>query len=123
MNWFMDAKLGIFIHYGIYAVNGTAESWAFHDNEVSYQDHMKQLNGFTAKNHHPDAWAKPFKEAGARYAVLTSKHHDGVASWDTKLSELNVVKKTPAKRDVIAPYAEALRGEGLKVGIYFSHLD
>jgi alpha-L-fucosidase len=84
---------------------------------------MKQLNGFTAKNHHPDAWAKPFKEAGARYAVLTSKHHDGVASWDTKLSELNVVKKTPAKRDLIAPYAEALRGEGLKVGIYFSHLD
>ena len=123
MNWFMDAKLGIFIHYGIYAVNGTAESWAFHDNEVSYQDHMKQLNGFTAKNHHPDAWAKPFKEAGARYAVLTSKHHDGVALWDTKLSELNVVKKTPAKHDLITPYAEALRGESLKVGIYFSHLD
>jgi alpha-L-fucosidase len=84
---------------------------------------MKQLNGFTAKNHQSDAWAKLFKEAGARYAILTSKHHDGVALWDTKLSELNVVKKTPAKHDLITPYAEALRGESLKVGIYFSHLD
>lgn len=84
---------------------------------------MKQLNGFTAKNYNPDAWARLFKEAGARYAVLTTKHHDGVALWNTKLSELNVVKKTPAKRDLIKPYADAMRKEGLKVGVYFSHLD
>jgi alpha-L-fucosidase len=123
MEWFVDAKLGIFIHYGIYAVHGTAESWAFYNNEVSYADYMEQLKGFTARNYHPEAWARLFKEAGARYAVLTSKHHDGVALWDTKLSDLSVVKKTPAGRDLLTPYADALRKEGLKVGIYFSHLD
>lgn len=123
MEWFEDAKLGIFIHYGIYAVNGIAESWSFKNNQISYADYMKQLNGFTAKNYDANKWAKLFSEAGAKYAVLTSKHHDGVALWDSKLSDLNVVKKTPAGRDLIAPYAKALRKEGLKVGIYFSHLD
>ncbi len=123
LDWFRDAKLGIFIHYGIYAVKGTSESWAFRNNLISYEDYMKQLDGFTAKNYNPSAWAKLFKEVGAKYAVLTSKHHDGVALWDTKLSDLSVVKKTPAKRDLITPYANALRKEGLKVGIYFSHID
>lgn len=123
MEWFEDAKLGIFIHYGIYAVNGIPESWSFKNNQISYEDYMKQLNGFTAKKYDPQQWAKLFKEAGAKYAVLTSKHHDGVALWDTKLSDLSVVRKTPAARDLIGPYAKALRSEGLKVGLYFSHLD
>jgi alpha-L-fucosidase len=123
LKWFTDAKLGIFLHYGIYAVNGIAESWSFHENQISYEDYMKQLDGFTAKNYHPEEWAKLFKEAGAKYAVMTAKHHDGVALWDTKLSDLSVVKKSPAKRDLMKPYAEALRKEGLKVGVYFSHLD
>ena len=123
MEWFEDAKLGIFIHYGVYAVNGISESWSFKNNQISYDDYMKQLQGFTAKKYDAQQWAKLFKEAGAKYAVLTSKHHDGVALWDTKLSDLSVVKKTPAARDLIAPYAKALRSEGLKVGLYFSHLD
>ena len=123
MEWFEDAKLGIFIHYGIYAVNGISESWSFKNNQISYEDYMKQLQGFTAKKYDAQQWAKLFKEAGAKYAVLTSKHHDGVALWDTKLSDLSVVKKTPATRDLIVPYAKALRSEGLKVGLYFSHLD
>ncbi len=123
MEWFSQAKLGIFIHWGIYAVNGTAESWAFFNNEVPYDDYMSQADGFTASNYDPVAWAKLFKEAGARYAVLTSKHHDGVALWDTELSDLNVVDATPAGRDLLTPYVNALRDEGLKVGLYFSHLD
>lgn len=123
MQWFEEAKLGIFIHWGIYAVDGTAESWAFFRNEVSYEDYMHQSEGFTASKYDPEAWAKLFKEAGAKYSVLTSKHHDGMALWDTKLSDLNVVDKTPAGRDLLTPYAEALRNEGLKVGLYFSHLD
>jgi alpha-L-fucosidase len=84
---------------------------------------MKQLDGFTAKNYDPQKWAALFKEAGAGYAVLTTKHHDGVALWDTRLSDLSVVKKTPASRDLIGPYCDALRSAGLKVGLYFSHLD
>lgn len=123
MQWFRDGKLGIFMHWGIYSVLGITESWSFYSGEIDYEDYMEQLNGFTAENYDPDKWAKLFKKAGAKYTVLTTKHHDGVALWDTKASDLNVVKKTPAKKDVIGPYCEAMRNNGLKVGLYFSHLD
>lgn len=122
-SWFPDAKLGIFIHWGIYAVEGTAESWAFFNNEVPYDDYMNQRHGFTAEKYDPNAWAELFKRVGARYAVLTSKHHDGVALWDTKANDLSVVKETPAGRDVLGPFVQAVRDQGLKVGLYYSHLD
>lgn len=121
--WFPDAKLGIFVHYGIYAVDGVPESWAFWNGGVPYDDYMRQLGGFTASRYDPEAWAALFERAGARYAVLTTKHHDGVALWDTRANDLSVVKKTPAGRDLVAPYVEALRRHGLKVGFYYSHLD
>lgn len=121
--WFQEAKLGIFLHWGIYAVNGIPESWSFYNGKISYEDYMSQCAGFTAANYDPEAWAELFRKAGARYAVLTTKHHDGVALWDTQLSDLNVVKKTPAARDLVAPYCEAMRKAGLRVGLYFSHLD
>jgi alpha-L-fucosidase len=122
LQWFVDAKLGIFIHWGLYSVNGIPESWSFFNGQISYEDYMKQKAGFTAARYDPGAWAALFKEAGARYAVLTSKHHDGFALWPTELSDLDVMA-TPAGRDLLAPYAEALRKEGQKVGFYFSHLD
>jgi alpha-L-fucosidase len=123
MQWFHDAKLGIFVHWGIYAVDGIDESWSFFNEYLSYEDYLKQLNGFTASNYDPAAWAKLIAESGAKYAVLTSKHHDGVALWDTKFGELNVVKKTPAARDLITPFCIELRKNDLKVGLYFSLLD
>ena len=73
MQWFRDAKLGIFIHWGIYAVNGIDESWSFFNGYITYKDYMKQLSCFTAKNYDPSYWAKLIKESGAKYAVLTSK--------------------------------------------------
>jgi len=121
--WFKKAKLGIFLHWGIYAVDGMEASWPFYNGQVSYEDYMKQLDGFTAANYDPDYWADLFYKAGAKYAVLTAKHHDGVSLWDTKVSDFNVVKKSPAGRDLIKPYCEALRAKGLNVGIYFSLLD
>lgn len=121
--WFKDAKLGIFIHWGIYAVNGIDESWSFHNNYISYDDYMKQLDEFTAKNYNPEYWAKFIKESGAKYTVITTKHHDGVALWNTKYSDLNVIDKTPAKRDVITPFVKAARKESLKIGLYYSLLD
>ena len=121
--WFTDAKLGIFLHWGIYAVDGIPESWSFYSGQISYENYMKQLDGFTARSYDPDAWARLFKAARARYAVLTAKHHDGVALWDTAQSELSVVKRTPAARDLVGPYAEALRAHDIRVGLYFSHLD
>ncbi len=123
LSWFQDAKLGIFIHWGYYAVNGIAESWSIYNKQIPHSDYLKQSRGFTAEKYDPAAWAKLFVEAGAKYAVMTSKHHDGVALWKTKFSHLNVVEKTPAGRDLIAPYCAALRKEGLKVGLYFSLSD
>lgn len=123
MQWFADAKLGIFIHWGIYSVNGIDESWSFYNKKVLYPEYMKQLTGFTAKNYNPEAWAALIRQSGARYAVITTKHHDGVALWNTKASDLNVVKMTPAKKDLLTPFVKALRNNNLKVGTYFSLLD
>lgn len=123
LQWFADAKLGIFIHWGIYSVYGIDESWSFYNKKISYANYMKQCEGFTASKYDPEAWARLFSQSGARYAILTSKHHDGFALWDTHCSDLSAVKKSPAKRDLIGPYCKAMRQEGLKVGLYFSHLD
>ncbi len=123
MQWFEDAKLGIFIHWGIYSVNGIDESWSFFNDYISYDDYMKQLDGFTAANYDPEQWAKLIAKSGARYSVLTTKHHDGVALWDTDCGELSVVKKTPAGEDLVAPFVKALRKNDLKVGLYYSLLD
>lgn len=123
MKWFHDAKLGIFIHWGIYSVNGIDESWSFYNGYISYPDYLKQLNGFTAAKYNPGEWASLIKESGAKYAVITSKHHDGVALWDSKAGDLTVVKKTPAARDLIAPLCSELRKDGIKTGLYFSLLD
>jgi len=123
MAWFADAKLGIFIHWGIYAVNGIDESWSFFNGAVPYDQYMKQLHRFSAARYDPGNWAKVIRESGARYAVLTSKHHDGVALWDTRMGDLSVVKKSPARRDLVTPFVNALRDAGIKVGLYFSLID
>jgi alpha-L-fucosidase len=135
MRWFADAKLGIFIHWGIYSVKGVDESWAFHNGKMEYADYMKQLLGFTASKYDPAAWAELIRRSGARYAVITTKHHDGVALWDTKMAPgapaagkgnptpLSVVAGSPAGRDVIRPFFAELRKRGLKAGAYFSLID
>lgn len=121
--WFDTAKLGIFIHWGIYSVLGVTESWSFYSGEISYEDYMNQCRGFTADKYDPVKWAVLFEKAGAKYTVLTTKHHDGIALWDTQQSDLSVVHKTPAKRDLIEPYCRAMREKNIKVGLYFSHID
>ncbi|MDQ3277223.1 MAG: alpha-L-fucosidase [Bacteroidota bacterium] len=123
MQWFADAKLGIFIHYGIYAVKGVDESWSFYNKKLSHAAYMKQLDGFTASKYNPEAWAESIKESGARYAVITTKHHDGVALWPTQQDHFSVVKHTPAKRDLLQPFFAALDKRGIKRGAYFSLID
>lgn len=123
MQWFEDAKLGIFIHWGMYAVNGVTESWSFHNKEISHADYMKQMKGFTASEYNPEEWAALIKESGARYAVITTKHHDGLALWPTKQSHYSVVKNTPAKKDLLKPFYDALDKQGIKRGAYFSLID
>lgn len=123
MQWFADAKLGIFIHAGIYAVDGIDESWSFHNKKISHADYMKQLKGFTLKNYNPASWADLIQESGARYSVITTKHHDGVAMYDTKMNDMSIVKKTPAKRDMIEPFFNELRKRNIKCGAYYSLID
>jgi alpha-L-fucosidase len=112
--WFPQAKLGIFVPWGIYAVDGVAESWSLYQGTVSREQYYAQLDRFTAERYDPAAWAALFAGAGARYAVLTARHHDGVALWPSGRS---------VGRDLIGPYANALRERGLRVGLYYSHSD
>ena len=123
MEWFSQAKLGIFIHWGIYSVRGVSESWSFFNNYLPYDEYMEQEKGFTASKYDPKAWVDLIKESGAKYTVITTKHHDGVALWDTKVGDISVVKSTPAKRDLIAPFVKEVRKQGLKLGFYYSLLD
>ena len=123
MEWFSNAKLGIFIHWGIYSVKGVSESWSFFNKYLPYEEYMSQKDGFTASKYDPKAWVDLIKESGARYTVITTKHHDGMALWDTKAGELSTVKCTPAKRDLISPFVKEVRKQGLKLGFYYSLLD
>lgn len=121
MEWFTDAKLGIFIHWGIYSVNGISESWAFFNNYISHDNYMKQLDGFNASGYKPEEWVKLIKESGAKYSVITTKHHDGVSLWDTKApNATTTIKHSAAKKDLISPFVKALKASGLKTGLYFS---
>ena len=123
MEWFSQAKLGIFIHWGIYAVKGVSESWSFFNNYLPYDEYMQQANGFTASKYDPKAWVDLIKESGAKYTVITTKHHDGVALWDTKVGDISTVKSTPAKRDLLTPFVKEVRKEGMRLGFYYSLLD
>ena len=123
MQWFADAKLGIFIHWGIFSPSEVEASWPFWQKKMPYDAYLAGRNGFTASRYQPEEWAKLFKRAGARYVVLTSKHHDGVALWDTKQNDLSIPNQTPARRDVLTPLMRAVEREGMKKGLYFSILD
>jgi alpha-L-fucosidase len=131
MTWFNNAKFGIFVHWGIYAVGQYAESWSFfnHGNpgqdpadSLPLEDYMAQRHAFLARRYDPAQWADLFAEAGARYSVLTTKHHDGMALWDTA-EHYSVVRDTPARRDLVGPFCEAMRAKGIHAGLYYSHLD
>ncbi len=119
MEWFGNAKLGIFIHWGIYSVNGIDESWSFYNEYLSHEDYLKQTKGYNTKNYDPKQWVSLIKNSGAKYAVITAKHHDGFALWDTSYGDLNI-RNSAAKKDLIAPFVKELRNQNLKVGLYYS---
>ncbi len=120
MQWYKDAKLGIFIHWGIYAVDGVSESWSFYNGHISHSGYLKQTEGFKCENYNPEHWVELIKNSGAKYAVITSKHHDGFALWNTKQGKLNAVKSAAVGKDVLTPFVKALRKTDLRLGIYFS---
>lgn len=120
--WFRQAKLGIFLHWGMYAVAGVTESWSMYHGTLSREEYLAQREGFTASRFDAREWARLFQDAHAQYAVLTTKHHDGLALWDTA-EGMSTVRDTPAGRDLVTEYVTAVREAGLRVGLYFSHLD
>ena len=121
MQWWHDAKFGMFIHFGLYAAHGRHE-WAMEMEAIPVAEYQKFTAGFDPAPGSPRKWAQLAKAAGMKYMVLTSKHHEGFCNWDTKLTNYNAAKYGP-KRDIIREYVEAARAEGLKVGFYYSLMD
>jgi len=120
-DWFMDGRFGMFIHFGLYAVPGRGE-WVRSIERMSIEDYQPFFDEFNPVNYNPKAWAKAAKAAGMKYMVLTAKHHDGFCLFDTAYTDYKITN-TPYGRDMITEYVEAVRSEGLKVGLYFSLLD
>jgi alpha-L-fucosidase len=129
LKWFKEARFGMFIHWGVYAVPagvyqgkdipGIGE-WILKNGKIPLGTYRNYAKDFTAANYDPQAWADLAKEAGMRYVVITSKHHDGFALYDSAVSEWDAVNASGAKRDLLEPLAKAVRGNGLKFGLYYS---
>jgi alpha-L-fucosidase len=126
--WFGNAALGLFLHWGIASVHGGIDlSWPMVANmgngiKLKPTDYWKLADDFKAENYDPNLWLKAAKDAGFEYAVLTAKHHDGYTLWPSKASQMGVHVSLPG-RDLIKDYVEACRANGLKVGLYYSGPD
>ena len=120
-DWFVADRFGLFIHWGLYAVPGRHE-WVKSREQRTDADYDRYLEFFDPDLYDPKQWARDAKNAGMKYAVITSKHHEGFAMWDSQLTDYKATN-TPAGRDLIAEWVEAFRGEGLKVGFYHSVID
>jgi alpha-L-fucosidase len=139
--WFDEAKFGIFIHWGIYSVPawapvGKYAEWYWHDmrqvGSPTWEYHVNNYGEnftyddfipmFTAEKYDPKEWVRIFKEAGARYIVITTKHHDGFCLWPSNYTHRDAGEMGP-KRDLIGPLVKAARENGLKIGFYYSLLD
>jgi alpha-L-fucosidase len=120
--WYQDAKLGMFIHWGPSSVLQDGE-WVMNNRGITAADYESLLPLFEPKRFDAAAWARTAKGAGMKYITLISKHHDGIALWDSKVSDYNVVARSPFKRDIVRELAEACAKEGLKFFLYYSQLD
>ena len=121
VKWFIESRFGMFIHWGLYAIPARGE-WVRSVEKIPAEDYQQFFNEFNPKDYNPAEWAKLAKRAGMKYAVLTSKHHDGFCLFDSKLTDYTSMR-TPAKRDLVREFLDAFRAEGLKVGLYYSLID
>ena len=120
-SWFVHDRFGLFIHWGIYSTAGRHE-WVKSREQISDEDYQKYFDHFNPDLYDPTVWAREAKNAGMKYFVVTSKHHDGFCLWDSKLTDYKA-PNTPAGRDLLKPMVEAFRAEGLKAGFYHSVID
>ena len=119
--WFMDARFGMFIHWGLYAIPACGE-WVMSEREMTVAEYEKYFELFDPADYQPREWARLAKAAGMKYAVLTAKHHDGFCLFDSALTDYKATN-TKAGRDLVREFLEAFRAEGIKVGLYFSIID
>lgn len=128
--WWRDARFGMFIHWGLYAlpagewkgkeVKGYSEH-LMRKEKITRADYLDLAHLFNPTKFDAEKWILDAKKAGMRYFIITAKHHDGFAMYDSKVSDFNIVKQTPFKRDPMAELAAAAKKHGMKFGFYYSH--
>ncbi|MFZ2340537.1 MAG: alpha-L-fucosidase [Bacteroidales bacterium] len=120
--WFQDAKFGMFIHWGVYSILGDGE-WVMNNQKIEKQTYQKLPAFFNPIGYNPAEWVALAKAAGMKYITITSKHHDGFAMWDSKLTDWDIVDRTPYGKDIIKMLADECRKQGIKLFFYHSQLD
>ena len=115
MEWWTEARFGMFIHWGLYSLAARHE-WVRSRERMDDEAYGRYFDRFDPDLYDPRAWARTARETGMKYVVLTTKHHDGFCLWDSKLTDFKATR-TPGGRDLIGPLVEAVRGEGLRVGL------
>ena len=129
MKWWREAKFGLFIHFGVYAVPAGvyqgkptpgASEWILNDMQITIANYRQFANGFNPTHYDPEAWVRLAKDAGMKYIVITAKHHEGFALYDSKVDTWNAVTGSPYGRDLLKPLAAACQKYGLKLGFYYS---
>jgi alpha-L-fucosidase len=119
--WFKEARFGMFIHWGLYALPARHE-WVKSRERMTDEHYQRYFDHFNPDLYDPCEWARLARQAGMKYMVLTTKHHEGFCLWDSAHTDFKA-PNTPAGRDLLKPFVEAARAEGLKVGFYYSLLD
>jgi alpha-L-fucosidase len=118
---FKERRFGIFVHFGLYALAGRGE-WMRHGERTPDEEYQRYFDHFDPDLFDPHVWAAAAGASGARYVVVTAKHHEGFGLWDSGLSDFTA-PHTPYGRDLLGPLVQALRDEGLGVGLYYSLID
>lgn len=119
---FSADRFGIFIHWGFYSMYGQGE-WFLHSSGLNEAEYAKAARGFYPADFNAQEWADIIRDAGARYVTFTSRHHDGFSMFGTRQSDYNIVDGTPFGRDVVKELAQACAAKGIKLHLYYSHLD
>jgi alpha-L-fucosidase len=120
--WFQDAKVGLFVHWGVYSVLADGE-WVMNTRKIRAQDYEKLPAFFNPTAFDAREWVSLVKAAGMKYITITSKHHDGFAMYDSRVSNWDIVERTPWKKDPLKLLAEECRRQGIKLFFYYSQLD
>lgn len=121
IQWWQEARFGMFIHWGVYSMEGRGE-WIMYQEHIPYPEYRNMATKFNPKSYDPAKWVELAKAAGMKYVVLTTRHHDGYALFDSKVSDFTTVKVGPGK-DLVAEFADACHRLGMRMGFYYSLTD